>query len=63
MSTCYTINRNKNYFRIRYLKDGATMVEDYPLDLVQELKTQNDQTYQQVADILSRPIMLEHGHA
>ncbi len=47
MDACYTINRKKKYFRIYNLD------MDFPLEKVQEMKTQNDQTYQQVANALT----------
>ncbi len=46
MDACYSLNRKKNYMTI-YNNQSR-----YPLDMVQELKAQNRQTYQEIADAL-----------
>lgn len=43
---CYTINKKRGYFRIYY---PVAKQADYPLEMIQEYKTQNDLTYEQVA--------------
>ncbi len=46
MHACYSLNRNENYMTI-YNNHSR-----YPLDMVQELKEQKGQTYQEIADAL-----------
>lgn len=43
---CWTINRKKGYFRIYNID------MDFPLEDIQEYKTQHDMSYQQIADAL-----------
>ncbi len=43
---CYTINRKRNIFRI------FNVNADYPLNMIQDYKTDHDMTYQQVANAL-----------
>lgn len=47
-NACFTVNRKKGIFRI-YRKNAFL---DYPLPLVQEFKSMNDLTYQDVANSL-----------
>lgn len=56
MKACFTINRKKNEFHIYNIHSS------YPLDMVQELKTQLDETYQQVANELVKIYHDERGH-
>lgn len=55
---CFTINRKRGYLRVR----TRAAVYEYPLAMAEEFKTQNDQTWQQVADALAR-MQDEHEEA
>ena len=50
MNACYTINRKRGYLKVR-----TRLAEyEYPLDLADELKTQNGHTWQQLANALGK---------
>ena len=50
MNACYTINRKRGYLRVR----TGLATYDYPLDLADELKGQQDLTWQELANHLAK---------
>jgi hypothetical protein len=50
VNACYTINKKRGYLRVR----TTLATYDYPLDLASELKTQNNHTWQELANHLAK---------